>query len=150
MTQAQKTPLSSSRAFISLLREVDCFQKVWKHNGQTFTASEMIREIEEGSDEAIAYTQLLLHGTVKGLLENTTVVVPPATELDVSIPISTTVAEFFKKAPADAIAWHSMSKTWYAGEMPELLEKRDPDALTIVSDCLRVVRGWLERGVVRK
>lgn len=149
MTQTQKQSGPPTGAYISLLREVDCSKKVWANGGQTFTASEMIREIEEGSDDAIAYTQLLLHGTVKGLLEKTQVAVPPATELDVSIPISTTVAEFFKKAPADAIAWRSMSKTWYAGEMPELLANRDPDALTIVSDCLRIVRNWMVRDAIR-
>jgi hypothetical protein len=116
---------------------------MWAYEGQRLTATQLLEQMTEGRALAVAYTQAMMHPACVFILGEKSAKLPALAEIDVCVPPSTVLAEQYRKLPPNADTWKTMSKTFKAGEMVELIAARDENVLSYLANVLRVGRDFL-------
>jgi len=137
------TTPSIHRAYVELLREVPPDQVMWAYEGRQLTATQLLEQVSAGSDIAVLYTRTMVHPACVFILGDESEMLPALADIDVSLPPSTVLAAQYHKLPPDADTWKTMSKTFKAGEMVELIAARDENILLYLANVLRVGRDFL-------
>jgi len=145
MSVIEHPMVGAYRLYVSLLEEVPGSDLVWKHNGRTYSAADMLNELLQSSEVAGQYARAIMHLALESFFRPTKLKIPDAAELDTSVPAATIFTEQFKRLPPDTIVWHTMSWTFTAGEMPGRIEAQDDDALVLMSDVMRITRDRFRR-----
>lgn len=149
MTLQTQPAVKNYRLYISLLKEVQGADPMWKHQGKVYSAAELLDELEQDSAAAEQYARTILYYAMEGLLRPTKLVVPGMAELDLTVWPGATFIEQFRRLPPETPVWRTMSWTFTAGEMPGRIEALEPDAMTLLSDVMRITRDRFSRDLRR-
>jgi hypothetical protein len=131
------------RAYAVLLSEVPSERVMWAYEGQKLTAAQLLEHMAQGSATGVTYTQTLVHPACVFILGNESDELPALADIDVAVPPSAVLVEQYRKLPPDADTWKTMSKTFKAREMVELINERDESILGYLANILRVGRDFL-------
>jgi len=145
MTQEIQSAANNYRLYVSLLNEVPDEDLVWKQENVVFSAAALRDEFEQGSTVAEHYARTILHNALEGLFRPTKLELPSMGELDLTVWPGGTFIEQFRRLPPETPVWRTMSWTFTAGEMPGRIEALDADAMTLLSDVMRITRDRFRR-----
>lgn len=137
------TTLPIHRAYAELLREVPSDQVMWAYEGRCQTAAQLLEQMSAGTDLAVAYTRTMVHPACVFILGEKSDKLPAPADIDVTLPPSAVLAEQYRKLSPAADTWKTMSKTFKAGEMVDLIAARDENVLGYLANVLRVGRDFL-------
>jgi hypothetical protein len=149
MTETHQPAPNNYRLYISLLKEVSAADPVWGHLGKVYSAAELLNELAQDTAAAEQYARTILYHALEGLLRPTKLVVPGMAELDLTIWPGATFIQQFRRLPPETPVWRTMSWTFTAGEMPGRIEALDADAMTLLSDVMRITRDRFSRDLRR-
>jgi hypothetical protein len=149
MTDAHPPAPNNYRLYISLLKEIPAADPAWKHHGKVYSAAELLDELEHHTAAAEQYARTILYYAMEGLLRPTKLVVPGMAELDLTVWPGASFIEQFRRLPPETPVWRTMSWTFTAGEMPGRIEALEPDAMTLLSDVMRITRDRFSRDLRR-
>lgn len=133
-------------SFTTLVREAPPQKSAFCFNGALLTYADVERELAVESAAAAAYASALVTKMLEFIArENATPGTPIAAQIRIDTRPSLCAIEQYNAMPEEDIAWKTMSRSWTTKEMSASLQAREADALSFLSDLMRVCRDLIGR-----
>lgn len=133
-------------SFTTLVREAPPPKSAFFFNDALLTYADVERELAVESDLGAAYARALVTQMLEFIArENAHPSTPIAADIRIDIRPSLCAIAQYNAMPEGDIAWKTMSRCWTTKEMSASLQAREPDALSFMSDLMRVCRDLIGR-----
>ncbi len=131
--------------YTNLLKEQPEHAIAWGQRGRVFTFGQMLAEVEQGSDQGVAYAQAVLASTLRFVCEKHLDSLTPDLLLQIDVSPRIPVTAAYRSMPADLEVWRTMSSRHTAHDMAADLDALDAYAKSLLSDLLRISRDVVAR-----